>query len=190
MSSQLIAHIRQFVALTTEDAELIEQHTTTLSLAKKEYLLKDGQVCNGQYFVAEGCLRMFFINDKGVEQITQFALEGWWMTDNMSLLRRQPSQFCIQTVEPTTVVKLSADAQQTLYDQVPAMERYMRIVQQYAYAAAQMRIKFLHDLSKEEHYKHFMQHYPEFAQRIPQYMLASFLGFTPEYLSELRKKNS
>ena len=69
------------------------------------------------------------------------------------------------------------------------MERYFRFIYQRAYAAAQLRIKYLFDYSKEEFYHSFKSKHPEFVQRIPQYLLASFLGFTPEYLSELRKKN-
>jgi len=61
---------------------------------------------------------------------------------------------------------------------------------QRALGAAQQRVKFFHDFSKEESYRHFTSLFPEFVQRIPQYMLASYLGLTPEYLSELRKKIS
>ena len=60
---------------------------------------------------------------------------------------------------------------------------------QRAYAASQMRVKYFHDLSKEENYRQFVSLFPKFIQRIPQYMLASYLGITPEYLSELRKKH-
>ncbi|WP_223815814.1 hypothetical protein [Adhaeribacter rhizoryzae] len=72
--------------------------------------------------------------------------------------------------------------------QHPKLERYFRMIYQRAYAASQMRIKYLYDLSREELFYHFLDHYPDFVQRIPQYLLASFLGFTPEYLSEIRSK--
>jgi len=51
-----------------------------------------------------------------------------------------------------------------------------------------MRLRFLYEFSKEELYLNFLDQFPNFIQRVPQYLLASFLGFTPEYLSELRKK--
>jgi len=68
------------------------------------------------------------------------------------------------------------------------MERYFRFVYQRAYAAAQLRVKYLFSLSKEEFYRDMVVKYPEFVQRVPQYLIASYLGFTPEYLSEIRKK--
>jgi CRP/FNR family transcriptional regulator len=69
------------------------------------------------------------------------------------------------------------------------MERYFRIIMQRAVAASQLRIKYMFELSKEEFYLHFCNSFPEFVQRVPQYMIASYLGLTPEYVSELRKKN-
>jgi hypothetical protein len=68
------------------------------------------------------------------------------------------------------------------------MERYFRLIHQRAHAAAQNRLKGLFSQTREEIYRQFVKQYPEFVQRIPQYLLASFLGFTPEYLSELRAK--
>jgi len=68
------------------------------------------------------------------------------------------------------------------------MERYFRIVMQRAVAATQLRNKYLYEMSKEEFYQHFSTSFPEFVQRVPQYMIASYLGLTPQYVSELRKK--
>ncbi|MGN6438008.1 MAG: Crp/Fnr family transcriptional regulator, partial [Agriterribacter sp.] len=66
--------------------------------------------------------------------------------------------------------------------------RYFRLLHQRAHAASQFRIRNLYQLSREELYYQFNNLYPEFVQRVPQYLLASFLGFTPEYLSELRRR--
>jgi len=68
------------------------------------------------------------------------------------------------------------------------MERYFRLMMQRALAASQLRVKLIYEFSKEEMYTHFVTSYPQFFQRVPQYMIASYLGLTPEYLSELRKK--
>ena len=73
--------------------------------------------------------------------------------------------------------------------ELPQLERYFRIIMQRAVAASQLRIKYMSELSKEEFYIHFCTSFPEFVQRVPQYMIASYLGLTPEYVSELRKKN-
>ena len=99
-----------------------------------------------------------------------------------------PSEFFIQTVEKSTILYITKQNQEKLLNTFPKMERYFRFVYQRAYAATQMRFKYLYSLSKEEFYFQSIKRYPEFVQRIPQYLLASYLGFTAEYLSEIRKK--
>lgn len=183
-----IQHIRKYSPLTDSDVELLKNFIKIIETEKKKHLLEEGEICKANYFVERGCLRMYFINEKGAEQITHFALEGWWIADYMSLSTKQPSPFYIQAIQHSTVVAIPQNLQEELFSVLPQMERYFRIIAQRAYAASQMRIKFFHDYSKEESYRQFIRLFPSFVQQIPQYMLASYLGLTPEYLSELRKK--
>ncbi|MEO6306010.1 MAG: Crp/Fnr family transcriptional regulator [Bacteroidia bacterium] len=190
MKSPLAEHIRKFIALNEAEEKILLSRVNLLSLKKKEVILKEGQICNDNYFVAKGCLRLFFMNDKGIEQTTQFAIENWWMSDNMSFIDQRPSTFYIQAVERSEIFSLNKKAQEQLFKELPQLEKYFRIIFQKAYATAQFRIKYLYNLSKEDNYRFFASSYPEFVQRIPQYMLASYLNLTPEYLSEIRKKHS
>ena len=189
MYSNLIQHIRRFVELSENEALVLCKHVKPYDLKKKEYLLKEGQVCKALYFVETGCLRMFFINDKTVEQITQFALDGWWISDYFSFMDNKPSEYYIQTIEKSEVLSIDAHIFDDLLKELPQLERYFRIMMQKALAATQLRTKYMYEMSKEEFYLHFSSSFPEFVQRIPQYMIASYLGLTPEYVSELRKKN-
>lgn len=188
MSLTFKKHIDKFVKISDDEFEEIIKFFSTKDLAKKENLLEEGQICKYYYFVITGLLRKFYINDKGIEQTTEFAIETWWLTDNMAYEHKTPSEFFIQTVEKSTILYITKQNQEKLLNTFPKMERYFRFVYQRAYAAAQMRFKYLYSLSKEEFYFQSIKRYPEFVQRIPQYLLASYLGFTPEYLSEIRKK--
>lgn len=188
MYPNLIKHIRRYVELEEPEIQTVLKLFKPIHLKKKEYLLSEGQVCKGNYFVEKGCLRMFFINDKNAEQITQFALETWWIADYFSYIDQTPTGYYIQAIEKSEILSLDHQMQNNLFNELPQMERYFRMVSQKAVAASQVRIKFLYDLSKEERYQQFSASFPEFIQRVPQYMLASFLGLTPEYVSELRRK--
>lgn len=188
MYLNLVRHIRRFVELNEEESILLSKYIKPHSLKKKEFLLKEGQVCRALYFVEKGCLRMFFHTNKTTEQITQFALDGWWMADHFSLMDQKPSEYNIQTIEKSEVLSIDMLVLDDLLREIPQMERYFRIVMQRAVAAAQLRVKYMFELSKEEFYNHFISSFPEFVQRVPQYMIASYLGLTPEYVSELRKK--
>lgn len=181
-------HIEKFAQISDEEFEEIKKFFDTKDVAKKENLLEEGQICKHHYFVLKGLLRKFFINEKGTEQTTEFAIETWWLTDNFAYENKIPSDFYIQAVEQSTILYISQDNQQKLLTAFPIMERYFRFVYQRAYAAAQRRIQYLFTFSKEEFYFQAVRNHPEFVQRVPQYLIASYLGFTPEYLSEIRKR--
>ena len=188
MYPNFINHIRKYIDLNDDSVALLNQYITPLKLKRKEFLLKEGQISHSMYFVEKGCLRMYFIDNKLNEQITQFALEHWWMADHFSFIDSKPSHYFIQTVEKSEVLAITASSFEALIQELPQMERYFRIVMQRSLAASQLRLKYMYEMSKEEFYQLFSTSFPEFVQRVPQYMIASYLGLTPQYVSELRKK--
>ena len=189
MPNRIIQHFRKYIDLAESEAIAIIKYVEIHQFKKKEILLHERSVCNKMYFVEKGCLRMYFINKKGVEQITQFALDGWWISDYQSFMNNTPSDYYIQTIEASTIVTINRQNLDKLLTEFPQLERYFRISMQKAVAGAQHRSKLLYEMTKEEFYVHFSNSFPEFMLRVPQYMIASYLGLTPEYLSELRKKN-
>jgi CRP-like cAMP-binding protein len=184
----LIAHISRYVQLTEQAAGDIVSYFEPMQVPRKQNLLEEGRICRNHFFVSKGCLRMFFVNEKGAEQTIQFAIENWWLSDYASFSTRKPSEFYIQSVERSELMALSHAAQDEMLVKFPQMERYFHMIHQRAHAAAQFRIRALYSQSKEAMYQQFCEKHPEFVQRVPQYLLASFLGFTPEYLSELRRR--
>lgn len=188
MSEIFKIHLEKFIDITEKEFSEIIPFFQIENIKKKENLLVERQICKANYFVLSGCLRKFFINQKGVEQTTEFAIENWWITDNIAFENRLPTTFYIQAVENSKILTIDNNSQEKLLIAHPKMERYFRFIYQRAYAASQMRIKYLYDFSKEDFYHHLNKNHPEFVQRIPQYLIASFLGFTPEYLSEIRSK--
>ncbi len=150
-------------------------------------LQEEGKRCAAYFFVVKGCLRLFFTDTNGVEQTLQFALENWWMTDLDAFRSGRNSGYSIQALEPTEVLSISHRNYEQLLRDNPLMEAYFRKVYERAYAASLLRIQLISRMPKQAFYENFESKYPDFLQRIPQKILASFLGFTPEYLSELRK---
>jgi CRP/FNR family transcriptional regulator len=86
------------------------------------------------------------------------------------------------------VIGINKKAMEDLLIKVPKMERYFRLILQKAHTASMRRFEYLRDQSDEERYRVFLSAFPGFVQRIPQYMLASYLGFTPQFLSKIRGK--
>ncbi|WP_207512884.1 Crp/Fnr family transcriptional regulator [Longitalea luteola] len=167
---------------------LLEAFFEQRTYRKKELLLSEGQRCYEKFFIVKGCVHLYYLKQNGVEQTTDFALENWWTSDFMAFPTGSPAQLSIRAVETTNVLCITANSQRELLKQVPELNEYFHLVFQKAYAASQIRFRLLYEFSKEELYRHFNEQFPQFVQRVPQYLLASFLGFTPEYLSEIRKK--
>ena len=188
MHQNIIQHIRKQITLTDEEAGMVHSCLESATFRKRDILAQEGKVCKRLYFVEKGCLRMYFLNKKGMEQITQFALEGWWLSDYQSFMNDTPSEYTIQAVEASKIVSIDHQNLESLLLTLPKLERYFRLMMQKAVAGAQTRSKLMYDMTKEEFYHHFSNSFPEFMLRVPQYMIASYLGLTPEYLSELRKK--
>lgn len=188
MDEVLFQHLNEFTEVDRRSFVELLPFFDAIQVDKKEIILSAGERCNKMFFVERGCLHMYFIDNKGVEKTVQFAIEKWWLTDFLAFYHQIPSNFYIQAIEASSVLCLSFSSQEELLSRFPVLETYFRKIYQIAYGAALMKTQYHSDHSKEAIYRHFIKHYPEFVQRVPQYLLASFLGFTPEYLSQLRAR--
>ncbi|TRZ45720.1 Crp/Fnr family transcriptional regulator [Robertkochia solimangrovi] len=188
MANEFYNHITKFSDLSALDFRGVMAYFEPISLEKKGMLQIEGSVSPQKYFVVSGCLHMFFTDDQGVEKTVFFAMENWWIGDHLNFYKDSPSGFGIQAVETSEVLGISVANMNALLKEFPIMERYFRRVYEVGYGAALMRMKYIYDHSKEEIFIQFRKQFPEFVQRVPQYLLASFLGLTPEYLSKIRGK--
>ena len=188
MFSELFNHINRFVNLSNEDQAILASLLKCASFKKKSFLLEQGEICKANYFVVKGCLRLYFIDIKGAEQTTQFAIENWWISDLTSFIFQKPTDFYIQAAETTEVILIEHRHYEEMLNRLPVLEKYFRLLYQKLHQASQIRIKYLYSQTAEERYTNFNKLFPEFVQRVPQYMLASYLGFTPEFLSKIRAK--
>ena len=188
MQEKLLAHISRFVDLSIAEQELLASSVQYRKVAKKKVLLTPSQVCQSLYFVLSGSLRLYSIKPNGAEQILQFSLPDWWICDYQSLENGTVSGYYIDAVEDAEILALDLKTRDQLFDSVPFFERYFRLLMQRGYAAGLKRVDYFLTGSREEMYLRFVRLYPEFARSVPQYMLASFLGMTPEFLSKIRGK--
>lgn len=189
MNTALFQHINKFVALEANEFERISLYFTRKNVEKKELLMRLGDHIIHDYFVLSGCLQMYFIDNEGKEHTIQFALKGWWLADYLSLQKKKPTEFYIQAVENSALLSISPTKRDELFRAFPKMESYFRAVYQIAYGTYQTRMKYILSYSKEEIYFKFRDSFPEFVNSVPQYLLASYLGLSAEYVSKLRRKD-
>jgi len=184
----LLNGIKKKVTLTKEEESILVSQLKQRTYLKGQYVVQEGDVYRYQTFVISGKVRTFYLDDSGNEHVVAFGIENWWVGDICSFTTQTPAEFNTQCLEKTTVVQISYEAMEQLYKDIPKLERYFRIVIQKAYGNVTKRIVRNHSMSAKERYLLFTKSYPEIAQRVPQYMIASYLGITKEFLSRMRKQ--
>lgn len=187
MFELLFKKVREKIKLSEEEEEICKTLFIPKKLRKRQYLLQQDDVCKYTAFVEKGTLRLYMVDDKGIEHIVQFALEGWWISDLYSFFTGEPSIFNIDALEDAELLLITQPAEEKLMQQVPQLERYFRLLTQNSLIAMQRRLVGTLSQSAEEKYTKLIDTYPDIIQRVPQHMIASYLGITPETLSRVRK---
>ena len=184
----LLDNLAKHIQLTPEEEVLFLSKTKTDYYKVKTILLNAGEICKNSYFVNSGVLRSFTINDNIVEHVLSFACQGWWIGDMYSLLSQKPGNLFIQVLEDAEVVVLSKENQEILYQEIPKLERFFRILAENSLVAHQERLMDNLSLSAEERFEKLCKKYPDLIQKVPQKQLASYIGVTPEFFSKMKSK--
>jgi len=188
MFESILKNISRHIQLTESETAQFTAVLKIKNIRKRQYLLQAGDVCRFENFVSKGLLRAYTIDDKGAEHIIMLALEDWWISDLFSFLSDTPSNMHIDALEDSEIISIEKPDLERLYNEIPKLERLMRILFQKAFVAQQQRILASISQSAEERYTSFVKKYPSLEQRIPQTQIASYLGITPETLSRVRKQ--
>lgn len=186
MINRLKEYLQKKITFTDEQFEVISKDIKVRSFAKNEVILSPGDMNVKTFFVAEGLLRCYSVDSKGKANIIQFAPESWWISD-MNGYFEQPAEFYIDAIEATTVLSLPKDYFHEASKHVPCLIHMNSSMLSNSIRFMQKRINMLLSATAEERYLDFIRLYPNLTLRVPQWMIASYLGITPESLSRVRK---
>ena len=184
----ILQNIDKIVSLSDREKETILSKIEIKHYKAKTVLLNAGDICKHSYFVNSGILRSFNINDNIVEHVLQFACEGWWIGDMYSLITQKPGNLYVEVNEDAEVVLLSKENQEKLFQEIPKLERFFRILTENSLVANQERLMDNLSLSAEERFEKFCSKYPTLIQKVPQKQVASYIGVTPEFFSKMKAK--
>ncbi len=186
----LLDQIQNTFPLTAAEANTIAQIVVITEVKKKDMLIAPGNFSNYMNFISEGCLRTFYIDSEGQEHTLQLGIENWWINDLYGYITERPSKMYVQALDDSIIVRIPKNKLDQLYTTIPSISNFFREKIQNAYVALQERT--IENMSNDafERYLNFRKHYRDIEQRVPQYIVASYLGITPEFLSHLRKKHA
>lgn len=185
----------QFQKYLLEHMEVDQEIITTLLTdctsefwKKDSFLLREGTINKRIFFVEKGLLRQYSIDRKGKEHILNFAPENWLVSDRESSYFDAPSPYYVQALEDTTVTILDPLFLEQLAEKIPSFAQFNLKLLHHHIRELQNRVDLLLSASADERYEHFLNRYPDIIHRVPQSMIASYLGITPESLSRIRKQ--
>ena len=184
----LLDYINRVVALTEEEESILGSLISYRKLLKGQYFLQQGDVCKFSGFVISGCTKTFYVDEEGQEHVVMFSIEDWWTSDMGSYISQKPADFNVQCLENTELIQFSYENQQEMMQEIPKLERFFRIIIERAFVASQKRIVRNMSMSAKDRYVFFRNEYPKIEQRIPQYLIASYLGITKEFLSKIKSQ--
>jgi CRP-like cAMP-binding protein len=186
MLEKLKIYLKERLPITDEQFEHISGNLKVKTFQKNEILLSPGEMCTRTYFVLDGLLRSYSVDSKGKVHIIQFAPEKWWISERNTLFN-EASEFTIDAIETTTAVIIPKDYFLLASQYVPGFETFNSNMLNNAIRFMHKRINMLLSATAEERYLDFIKLYPNLTLRVPQWMIASYLGITPESLSRVRK---
>ena len=179
-------YLNKFVLISDDEFEQIFIPILKVrKFGKKESIIKSGEVENYFNFVIKGLVRKFY--KKAHQEInTQISTEGQIIMSQQSFLGRQPSEYFIETIEPSIIVSIKYDHLEELYNKSKKMERLGRLVVTYMMAISDSWQMQLIKMSPRERFLNFVMKNSELMQRVPQKYLASYLNIKPETFSRFK----
>jgi CRP-like cAMP-binding protein len=188
MKEQLLNYVKRFIQPTPEEAEYFLSLFKSRKYLKKQFVVQAGDICLVESFVVSGCLRSYFVDVNGEIHIVQFAVENWWISDMESLIKNVPSKLNIDALVDSEVLQIEKADFENLLVKFPKFEKMFRLMLSNAFISHQRRIIDNLSVPAKERYLNFIKNHRDVEQLVPQHHIASYLGMTPEFLSQIRKK--
>ena len=174
--------------LTQDEIVHVTALFSTVEFKKKSKILELGNVCRHLLFIEKGLAKAYFIDRNGEEVILNFASEQWWITDIHSFEENKSSRLHIETLESTLCRSITLEDQYLLFERIPKLERFFRMLLQKHVGVLQERLFEHIAATAEDRYDNFFERYPTLHNRIPQNQIAAYIGVSPEFLSRIRKR--
>lgn len=152
---------------------------------KKEIITREGEVEDHFNFIVKGLIRKYYKKNNH-EINTQISMEGHLIVSQESFHSRRPSEYFIETIEPSTVVSITHDDLEKVYSSSHRMEHLARLLITYAMVIKDRWQMQLVKMTPRERFLNFVTKNPQLVQRVPQKFLASYLNIKPETFSRFK----
>lgn len=186
----ILNNISKYVSLTQEEKERFTSILKISKIKKKQYIIQPGIICRSRTYIVQGAFKVYYLDDGGKEHTVSIGIEDWFVTDFYSYINQTPAMNYAEALEDSVIVQMRNEDIEPLCKECHSLSEYFRLTTEKAFAFSRRRV--ISNISKtaEERYDEYLEKYPHIVNRVPQYVLASYLGMSPEFLSKIRKLKS
>ncbi|WP_025739904.1 Crp/Fnr family transcriptional regulator [Aquimarina pacifica] len=187
MRPDLSTFISKFVSFSEKELEIINNKYCEVTIDKNDFFLREGEVCKKAAFIINGSCILSQTLNTGDVLVLDFFTEGDMISDYYSFLKNTPTDTNIKALEKTTLLIISKKDIDYLLQTIPNYQKFGRIIAEQSFIRIAEKVK-RSGLSAFERYQLLIREKPIIAKKFPQYMIASYLGISPEWLSKIRAK--
>jgi CRP-like cAMP-binding protein len=184
----IVNYLKKLVPVTGEEAEEFASAFKEMRVKKRQFIIQPDFTAKSRFFVLQGSLRAYVVGDGGQDHTIQMAIEEWWISDYNSYIFQQPASMFVTALEDSLLLQITHENESRLKAANYKFETFFRILAERSVAFMQRRIISNLTHSAEERYELFMEKYASMVPRFPQYVIASYLGMTTEFLSKIRNQ--
>ena len=184
----ILNNIKRFVKLTSEEEARITSIIKASRIKKKQFIIQPGFVCQSRTYIVEGAIRVFYLDDQGKEHTVSIGVEDWFVTDFFSYINQVPAINFAEALEDSYIFQMRYEDIEPLCKEIHALSEYFRLTTEKAFAFSRRRVISNISMTAEQRYDAYIEKYPHIVNRVPQYVLASYLGMSQEFLSKIRKR--
>ena len=184
----ILDNVGRYVTLTEEEAERFTSIIRTTRVKKRQFIVQPGFVCQHRNYIVQGAFRVYHLDHDGKEHTVSIGVEDWFVSDFYSYVTQTPATNYAEALEDSIIFQMKYEDIEALCKEIHALSEYFRLTTEKAFAYSRRRV--ISNISKtaEERYFEYLEKYPHIANRVPQYVLASYLGMSAEFLSKIRSR--
>jgi CRP-like cAMP-binding protein len=183
-----VNHVKSYgIEPTTEEITIFISFIKYKKFKKGEVILEKGQICNEAYYSLKGFARSYDCMGNGTEKTYLIFAEHSFFTDHASFISQKPATEFLEAVEDMEVMYIEYENMVGMYKKYHNIESFGRKISDVNFIFSQKRLRSMMNDDALTRYKKLIKHYGEFSLRIPQNVIASYLGITPQSLSRLKR---
>ena len=178
-------HLAKTITLTDDEFNYFFSHLKPHAFKKGHVIIHEGDRVDGEYFVLNGCLKTFYVNENDKMFILQFAMPTWWASDYGAIYGGVKATVNLDCITDADVLYLKNEDRERLCREINQLEYFFRWRSNKGYVAQQKRLLSFMNNDAKHRYEELMSMYPELYNIVPKQLIAAYLGVSRETLSRL-----